>query len=281
MALNSRGRATVKRLSRSRSRSRARRIPRPGSIRPLERTYASRLLRVVQRVSRALEPLREALPELVRSAENDLTRFDSGESERVRELIAEIKGNISSSFGVGELDRLGQEMAKQTTSFGKAQIAKQIKAALGVNVLQRDPNLSSLVESFVTQNVALIESIPEKILTDIESTVLRGIQNGTTSKDIATELEDKLEIGKKRAKTIARDQIGTLNGQITAVRHQSVGLTHFTWRTANDERVRPTHSSRSGMVYKYSDPPNGELPGVPVNCRCYAEPVFDDILDAV
>lgn len=281
MALSSRARSTAGRVRRAPSRSRARKIPRPGSTRALERTYAARLLRVVERVERALAPLRKALPGLIKSADNDRIRFDAGESERVRELIAEIKGNIGSSFGAGELERLGQEMAKQTTSFGKAQIAKQIKAALGVNVLKRDPNLSSLVDSFVTQNVALIESIPEKILTDVEGTVLRGIQNGITSKDLAEQLENKLEIGKKRAKTIARDQIGTLNGQVNALRQQNLGIERFTWRTVGDERVRPEHSARSGMVYKFSEPPNGELPGVPINCRCYAEPVFDDILDAV
>ena len=42
-----------------------------------------------------------------------------------------------------------------------------------------------------------------------------------------------------------------------------------------DDRVRPDHWIREGMVFnKYTMLPNG-MPGCDYGCRCYAEPVPD------
>jgi uncharacterized protein with gpF-like domain len=51
------------------------------------------------------------------------------------------------------------------------------------------------------------------------------------------------------------------------------------WRTVGDERVRPSTRIATAKRTRYDDPPDGELPGEPIQCRCSAEPVFDDILD--
>jgi len=53
-----------------------------------------------------------------------------------------------------------------------------------------------------------------------------------------------------------------------------MGVEKFIWRTANDERVRPEHSARDGNTYTWANAPEGG-PGAPINCRCFAEPVFD------
>jgi len=83
-----------------------------------------------------------------------------------------------------------------------------------------------------------------------------------------------MDVSRRRAKLIARDQIGKLNGRINASRLTSIGIDKFIWRTSKDERVRPDHRKREGKIYEFSNPPNGEIPGTPINCRCFAEPVI-------
>lgn len=50
--------------------------------------------------------------------------------------------------------------------------------------------------------------------------------------------------------------------------------THYTWRTAQDERVRSTHAAREGRVFAWTDPPDTGHPGEERNCRCWAEPYY-------
>ncbi len=41
-----------------------------------------------------------------------------------------------------------------------------------------------------------------------------------------------------RAKIIARDQIGSIHGQLIGHRHKGMGIRKFKWSTSQDERVR-------------------------------------------
>jgi len=49
-----------------------------------------------------------------------------------------------------------------------------------------------------------------------------------------------------------------------------------------DERVRDSHADMEGQVCRFDDPPivDGEPanPGEPVQCRCYSDPYFEDLL---
>lgn len=49
-------------------------------------------------------------------------------------------------------------------------------------------------------------------------------------------------------------------------------------RTARDNRVREEHEALEGESFAWSDPPSEGHPGEPVNCRCYADPDFSELL---
>ncbi len=48
--------------------------------------------------------------------------------------------------------------------------------------------------------------------------------------------------------------------------------THYIWRTANDDKVRPAHAANEGKIFGWGNPPPTEHPGEDYNCRCTAEP---------
>jgi hypothetical protein len=51
---------------------------------------------------------------------------------------------------------------------------------------------------------------------------------------------------------------------------------HYTWRTAGDDKVRDAHAALAGQVFSWSSPPPGGHPGTEHNCRCWAEPYYGD-----
>ena len=78
------------------------------------------------------------------------------------------------------------------------------------------------------------------------------------------------------ARVIARDQTTKAIGALTELRQREMGVERYRWSTSGDERVRPTHQSNSGRVFRWDSPPaDTGHPGSDVMCRCVAEAVFD------
>ena len=75
---------------------------------------------------------------------------------------------------------------------------------------------------------------------------------------------------------LTRDQTSKAVGQLTHARHQQLGIQEYTWRTAQDERVRVTHQALEGSRQKWDSPPAVGHPGEDIMCRCVAIPVIEE-----
>lgn len=52
----------------------------------------------------------------------------------------------------------------------------------------------------------------------------------------------------------------------------------YIWRTAGDDKVRPSHAANEGKVFAWDNPPPTGNPGDAGNCRCVAEPYIPTVL---
>ena len=75
---------------------------------------------------------------------------------------------------------------------------------------------------------------------------------------------------------ITRDQTSKAVGQFTHARHRQLGIQEYTWRTAQDERVRATHVALNGTPQSWDSAPGVGHPGYDVLCRCVAIPVIEE-----
>lgn len=224
-------------------------------------------------------------------------RRDADEGKRVRALVARAKERLHSSISTQAIEALAEKFAEQTSTFQRIQLNKQTKAALGVDIFRGDKNLRARVSLFASENVSLIKGISDEIATKVEKTVTRALTSATLHSDLARTLDKEFDYGEKRSKLIARDQIGKFYGQINASRQQELGVTKFRWKTVGDERVRgdpggkypdadSSHYDWDNEIFSYDDPPRDDkgvpvLPGEPILCRCWAEPVLDDLIGDV
>jgi SPP1 gp7 family putative phage head morphogenesis protein len=158
---------------------------------------------------------------------------------------------------------------------------------LGVDVYRSEPWLGELQKSWVSQNTSLIKSVPTQYMAKVEHIVRTGVLGGTTSREIAKQIKAASGVSDRRAKIIARDQIGKANGELTKHRQTDLGVEEYEWITAKDERVRgnpagrfpravPSHWAREGKRFRWDKPPEGGPPGMAVLCRCFASPQFSD-----
>lgn len=150
-------------------------------------------------------------------------------------------------------------------------------AVLGVSVFRSEPYLKPLAEGWVSENTALIKSLPTRLHPEIEGIVRRGVMNGASVKDLTEQIKARYGVTDYRAKLIAQDQTLKLNADLTRYRLQSVGVKEYVWRSVQDSRVRPEHADRNGKTYSWDKgPSNGQHPGQEVRCRCRAEAVWDE-----
>jgi len=228
-----------------------------------------------------------------------LNSFDDDLEHLMNEYSLFLEGTIK-PLG-SSLKNIGKNVDKENTK----QWQEVVKNLIGVPIFVNEPWLIEHIDRFVSQNITLITKLKDEVKADVTGTIQRGIAQGKRVETIKKEiLGTKLEKGvftkiEKRASLIARDQVNKLNGQLAELRQKEVGIDKYYWRTAFDERVRTSHVMLEGRLCrwddstKYSDDggvtwlDRGNLgatmyhPGQDFQCRCWAEPYFEDILNQV
>ena len=172
--------------------------------------------------------------------------------------------------------------AIETATKAIQQISAQNLAAwkaTGVAIGLSDSLVKKAAAALLREQVDLIKSIPTRMAERAQSLALEAQKTGARASVIAAEIENSTKVAQSRAMLIARTEIAKANATLTQARAQSVGATHYVWRTAGDNDVRETHAELDGKVFAFDDPPYidgegnhhaGEFP----NCRCYAEPIL-------
>lgn len=172
-----------------------------------------------------------------------------------------------------------KQAAEDTNRQNNKELNKTMKTLLGVELFKSEPWLKPQMQNFVEQNVALIKSVDETLYSKVQESVFRGARTGASVKQIAREIRESTQVPAARAEFIARDQVQKFNGQLSELRQKDLGISRYVWRTALDERVRPDHADREGQIFSWEKPPGDGHPGEAINCRCYAEPVIEDLIE--
>lgn len=144
-----------------------------------------------------------------------------------------------------------------------------------INVPDRDTAV--VLAGWAVRNVRLIKRIEARHFDDVQRVVLEGLNRGLRTREVGKQLSRRFGITRRRGQLIARDQLATLNMEITRARQTSLGVTRFRWRTSADGRVREEHAELEGQVFTWAEGhPTEGVPGQAINCRCVAEPILDE-----
>jgi len=259
----------------------------------VEREYRNRLLGRLDLLQGSVERLLiERLPYFLEEADAKL-RADYFLDD-IKTVMAAIAASAHEVFGNAE--ELGSAVAVQVAAFNREQFKRIVRTVLGVNPLVNDAFLDAQLKLFAQENAALISSIPDQYLKDVEGVVYRGMRGGATLKQLQDDIQGRFKVTRNRAQFIARDQVAKLNGQLSEIRQKRIGITEYIWSSAHDERVRYSHRVMDGKICRWDDPtvyrnPGEEdwksraaiggfigNPGQDYQCRCYSDPVMEDLI---
>lgn len=181
--------------------------------------------------------------------------------------------------------------------FNERQYEKTINSVLGVDVFLEEPWLKNQLELFANQNAQLITNMTDNEMERVSGIVQRGLQEGSSYESITENIEKSFGITRRHAKLIARDQTSKLNGSLTKLRQQEVGITEYMWQTSGDDRVRADHRVLDGKICRWDDPTVFKDPDTgkwvkrstiggtnvhtsqDVNCRCVPIPIIEGFFD--
>lgn len=247
----------------------------------LRATYRRDLLRYTRRARSLLG--HELGPTLAAYGHFDAARMDTTRGE-IRKAAERAMARLEVEAPADYLAKLARKAARATDEHQRNQLYGAIRQHLEISPKQlfvREPDLGPAMASFINRNVSLITTIPKRYFRKVEEILGDAMEQGTRPETVADLLEDRFGVAESDAERIANDQIGKWNGQLNGLRQQALGVSSYIWRTMRDNRVRETHEDREGERFDWDDPPDEEEidghPGEPINCRCYAEPILEDV----
>ena len=231
--------------------------------RKVELSYARQL----KKVARAIGDIVEAMydPELPESAD-----LIGDALERYAKLLEPWAVAVGSRM-IAEVNARDKKAWAETSR----EMARLIRNEVS------ESSIGQITQARLAEQVHLITSLPRDAAERVHKLTLEGLSNATRAKAIQEEILKSGHVSRSRAMLIARTEVSRTHTEFQRARAESVGSTHFIWRTSQDSDVRESHRKLNGKSFPWNDPPECDpghhaLPGGIWNCRCWAEPLLTD-----
>lgn len=280
-------------------RPRRRARPRIAAPKGIERAYGAELARTLLELGTLVR--RRLLPDLPELVGNQRARMDAARVDAPR-IISVVIDDLEIGYAA-EVDpqtrSRARTAAERIARQNRTEIDRATETVLGVRMERAEPWLTDELTNFVQRTSRLVKRVSADFFDRLEIRIEEGVRTGQSIDTIARGIERDFaapageELGRvrRRARLIARDQVGSYTGELTRRRQQSLGVERYTWSTSKDERVRASHRERDGAVFDWDRPIAAQLedkgltidkidgpPGRPIQCRCVAIPVLEDLL---
>ena len=268
--------------------------------------YASLLYKAIKQYFPAMRRARARIDNICSPALR--RQAQKREARKIERAARREFGRLEQSF---KLDAKIETVANKASIFQK-EAAEMLESQR--KILEKKPKAvakatpvptakSKTAAAWAKKNTALIKTLPEKGMTELNKIILDGWRTGETQASMAKKIQKLCGVSENKAKFWARDQMAKLNADMARERHMAAGVKEYVWSTSGDERVRgnpkgkypkakPSHYDINKKRCKYADPTvyknNGEWAKRPANfpqvhpgydfiCRCVALPCYPGI----
>lgn len=240
-----------------------------------------------------MEELPGIMDEYRREQRSD-SRFDASLklAEKVKNALIKVARELEQKLAKYKLNELVRKVAKLTKVNSLNEWKRVCEDTLGIDLLDDYYNgdfYEDALRRWVDENIQKIKSIPNDTLGSMQKIILDGFREGKTITAIQKEIQKEYSVTRRNAQLLARDQIATLNAQLSKLQQEDAGCSKYKWSSSKDSRVRDCHRALDGKIFSWDDPPemwyetkSGRVytgrhchPGEDIACRCVAIPVFD------
>jgi len=243
--------------------------------------------------------LAEHLPTIRRAIDAERANMRQDEAFDVFDVTTQTFVRIQSAFerraASFGLERRITNLSNMARRVSVREWRRVVRNTLGINILEdyyMGEFFRGALRQWVTSNIDLIKSVPRSTLNNMQNIVQDGFLSGKSNTAIGNALQEAYGISRRKAQFWARDQVASLNSDLTQQQHKDAGVDEYTWSDSDDKRVREDHKNLNGKRCKWSDPtvyyderatawvPRRtdmvkKHPGKDYNCRCVGLPRFN------
>lgn len=119
----------------------------------------------------------------------------------------------------------------------------------------------------IERNVGLVKSVSDQVRDRISTAVFQGLTKRQPAREVAAAIAEAGEMGKRRARNIASDQLTKISSELGRERRRQVGIDTWEWLHSGKAHPREEHEARDGKRYSDENAPS-DLPGELINCGC-------------
>ncbi|WP_321905136.1 phage head morphogenesis protein [Paraburkholderia tropica] len=141
--------------------------------------------------------------------------------------------------------------------------------------------LREIVMASTQEAAQLIKTIPDNYLSQVQGQVMRSITTGSGMETLMPFMREKYGQNVRKARSVANDQTRKAYSSISNARLQAAGVKKFEWCHSHGGKTpRKQHLDWNGKIFRFDQPPVDDafgavLPGIAINCRCFARPILD------
>jgi SPP1 gp7 family putative phage head morphogenesis protein len=209
-----------------------------------------------------------------------LAGHDEAPWAAMRKAVRQLTRRWYNKFDV-MADRLARWFARSAASRSDATLKKALKDGGFAVQFSLTPAQRDVLEATIQANVALIKSIPQRYLSQVEELVMASVQQGRKLDTLTDELQQRFGSTRKCAILISRDQNNKATAALERVRRLELGIQKAVWIHSHaGKKPRPTHVKMHGQTFDVAegmwDPAENRYvqPGELINCRCVSKSII-------
>lgn len=155
-----------------------------------------------------------------------------------------------------EADRIAEGFTRKIDTHTRRGIEKAFKdsGVTGVK-LRNSRKFNTIYKATTEQNASLIRNLGGEMLSNAQSVIWRGVQNGRDLQSIRDGLIEEAGIEARRAARIATDQANKATQALAEQRAQDIGITRAIWQhnTGGSKTYRESHIEFDGEEYDINE----------------------------
>ena len=239
---------------------------------------------IVALVKKMAEESEKELRKMFNDPGYAMDAVDGNPASRARIIINYLKRKYGKYF-----NRLAQvateRMIRQTIRHSTVTLNMSLKDI--AKDLNLDPaflnsgRLREIVTASTQEAAQLIKTIPEQYLSQVQGQVMRSITTGSGLQTLVPFLREKYGQNVRKARNVAHDQTRKVYSSISNARMVNAGVEEFEWCHSHGGKTpRQQHMDWNGKTFRFDKPPVDDrfgavLPGIAINCRCFARPILN------
>ena len=250
-------------------------------------TMATSLYRAVYRpivlawegaIPRILAEYERSLAEMVTDSPADLSALLDGLAEELRRLVLDLTPSL-------------REFVLRVETWTRGRWRGAVLSATGIDLgtLLGPLDARITVETAIERNVALVRDVSDQARGRIADAVFRGLNQRRPARDVAKDIREAVDMGRRRAVRIASHQLSSVSAELADERRREAGLDVWKWRHSGKLHPRPHHKARDGKLYSENSarvgteiegqtvltpPEPDDWPGRPPFCGCRSQSVM-------